>query len=40
MKATIAYEILHLFEIIYFEDLLIFKCLLLEIYSKYKQNNQ
>ena len=36
MKATIAYEVLHVFEIIYSEDLLIFECLLLEMYSKCK----
>ena len=37
MKATIAYEILHIFEVICFENLLIFKCRLLEMYSKYKK---
>ena len=39
MKATIAYEILHIFEVICFENLLIFKCRLLEMYSKYKKKS-
>ena len=33
MKATITYEVLHFFEVMYFEDLLI----LLEMHSKYKK---
>ena len=37
MKATIPYEVLlHVFEVMYSEDLLIFECLLLEMYSKCK----
>ena len=35
MKAARAYEVFYFFEGIYFEDLLIFECLILEIYSKY-----